>query len=62
MEIKKCPFCGSDLVELKHVGAFHVVVECQGKCCAEGPCEISRERAVEMWNDCSGRAWREDNE
>ena len=40
-----CPFCGSASVAL--VG---VVVRC-GNCCASGPYGITREAAIQRWNE-----------
>jgi len=45
-EVKPCPFCGSDFVEINRGGWWG---EC-GNCGAEGPAKETREEALAAWN------------
>jgi Lar family restriction alleviation protein len=60
MEIKPCPFCKSDDVDLSSCGGFkdgdEYWVMCMN-CLAEGPVARSEEEAVLPWNKISDRMY-----
>lgn len=48
VEVKRCPFCGSDDVEVETTMRHHTV--CCKDCHGQGPMSIDRDYAVHRWN------------
>ena len=54
-ELKQCPFCASDMVEVERFSTqtadsrVEFAVCCRG-CGASGPNDLGRSGAIEMWN------------
>lgn len=47
-ELKSCPFCGSDRIEVRYI-YFRPYVICE-KCHAQTPCYNTYPKALEAWN------------
>lgn len=58
VELKPCPFCGTEQTSCARNGEFSFnavpggwVVMCENlSCCAEGPARPTKEEAVRAWN------------
>lgn len=51
IEIKDCPFCGSDLVFLTNYGQYDCFYEIRCKICtARGPSRYNGKDALKFWN------------
>jgi len=55
-ELRPCPFCGSNFVNMNRVG-WWVVCE---NCGAEGPAKETREEALATWNRRANEGERHD--
>ena len=54
-EMRPCPFCGSDEVDVgEHMFNRRVKSVGCGECGAEGPCSTKKEEAIRMWNQRTG--------